>query len=122
MPFAPKRPCAQPGCPALVDGRYCVQHQRTVARRYDDRRGSSTARGYDRRWRKARDVYLADNPLCIDCLEQGRSVPATVVDHAIPHRGDDALFWDEGNWAARCKPHHDRKTARQDSGFGNPRR
>jgi 5-methylcytosine-specific restriction protein A len=36
--------------------------------------------------------------------------PATVVDHQVPHRGDERLFWDERNWRPRCKAHHDQKT------------
>ena len=43
----------------------------------------------------------------------GRLVPATVVDHVVPHRGDQRLFWDESNWAPACKPCHDAKTARE---------
>jgi 5-methylcytosine-specific restriction protein A len=42
--------------------------------------------------------------------------PATVVDHIVPHRGNQKLFWDRKNWQSLCKTHHDRKTA-QESGF-----
>lgn len=31
---------------------------------------------------------------------------ATVVDHIVPHGGDQALFWDTGNWQSLCAPHH----------------
>ena len=34
-------------------------------------------------------------------------------DRGRPHRGDQRLFWDEGNWAPSCKPCHDAKTARE---------
>jgi 5-methylcytosine-specific restriction protein A len=40
-------------------------------------------------------------------------VAATVVDHVVPHRGDQRLFWDTANWAPSCKPCHDAKTARE---------
>lgn len=40
------------------------------------------------------------------------------VDHIIPHKGDPELFWDQDNWQSLCKPHHDRKTATEDGGFG----
>ena len=36
----------------------------------------------------------------------GRVVPSWGVDHVEPHRGDEALFWDEGNWQATCEWHH----------------
>jgi 5-methylcytosine-specific restriction endonuclease McrA len=41
------------------------------------------------------------------CQANGKVTAASVVDHIIPHRGDDALFWDLSNWQALCKPHHD---------------
>ena len=43
-------------------------------------------------------------------MKEGRYRKATVVDHIIPHRGDDALFWDQSNWQALCKKCHDKKT------------
>lgn len=43
---------------------------------------------------------------------------ASVVDHRRPHRGDMKLFWDRNNWQSMAKECHDRKTAREDGGFG----
>ena len=48
-------------------------------------------------------------------MAEGKYVKATVVDHIIPHRGDQKLFWDRGNWQALCKRHHDIKTGNEDS-------
>jgi 5-methylcytosine-specific restriction protein A len=79
----------------------------------DRQRPSAARRGYGPRWRRVRAAFLARHPLCAACGAQGRVVPATVVDHVVPHRGDPVLFWDEGNWAPSCKPCHDRKTARE---------
>jgi hypothetical protein len=62
---------------------------------------------YGARWRRARLVFLAANPLCERCSKAGKTTAATVVNHRTPHRGDYSLFWDEGNWEAVCKPHHD---------------
>jgi 5-methylcytosine-specific restriction protein A len=81
-------------------------------RRYDQQRGTSTQRGYDARWRRARLAYLREHPLCIACEREGRITPATIVDHIIPHRGDYELFWRQSNWAAMCKPCHDAKTGK----------
>jgi hypothetical protein len=39
-------------------------------------------------------------------LQQGRSVLATVADHVVPHRGDEALFF-EGDLQSLCKDCHD---------------
>lgn len=73
---------------------------------YDERRGTAASRGYGSRWRKARATYLARHPLCVKCERRGRVTEATVVDHRIPHKGDPALFWDEGNWQALCGSCH----------------
>ena len=86
-----------------------------------DYRPSPSKRGYGRRWRVSRIVFLRKNPLCVTCLKDGRIEPATVVDHIEPHKGDMAVFWDWKNWQALCKPCHDRKTAKEDGGFGRSR-
>lgn len=116
MPKRIPRPCRYPGCPAIAqdDSPYCPEHERQTRRDYDRQRGSAASRGYDRRWRKAREWFLRRNPLCVECLRNGILTPATVVDHVIPHRGDPTLFWDQTNWQALCKPCHDRKTALED--------
>lgn len=52
MPSAPSRPCNHAGCPELVTtDAYCPTHRAARQRAYDDRRGSPSARGYDRAWR-----------------------------------------------------------------------
>ena len=65
-------------------------------------------------------MFLADNPLCVHCSASGKVTPSTVVDHIIPHKGDEDLFWEQDNWQALCKSCHDRKTAKEDGGFSNP--
>lgn len=113
MPKRPKVPCKHPGCAALVEPetRYCEKHKSLHP---EDIR-SRESRGYNSRWRKASKAYLRVHPLCVKCAEEGRYVKATVVDHRIPHRGDQKLFWDESNWCALCKPCHDKKTGKEDS-------
>ncbi len=74
---------------------------------HDERRGSAAARGYDARWRRARDAHLAANPLCVCCLANGTMHPAELVDHIIKHRGDAALFWNRTNWQPLCRWCHD---------------
>ena len=64
-------------------------------------------------------MFLAAHPLCALCQRDGRVMPAAVVDHITPHRGDQTLFWDESNWQPLCKRCHDAKTAREDGGFDN---
>lgn len=122
MPAHPLRPCRHPGCGALVREKHglCSLHLTVRRKAVDEQRGNANARGYGRRWQKAREVFLRLHPLCEceECRAASRIVPATVVDHRIPHRGDMRLFWDQTNWQAMSKPCHDRKTARDDGGFG----
>lgn len=120
----PNKPCARPGCPALaiMGERYCDKHLQADKKRKQDqdkKRGSSCKRGYGRAWQRYRLGYLANHPLCVGCESRGRIVPATVVDHIKPHKGDMILFWDESNHQAMCKRCHDKKTASKDGGFGN---
>ena len=72
-------------------------------------KGSSSERGYTWAWHKARNAYIAANPLCVMCLamKPKRITSANVVDHVIPHEGNQELFWDEGNWQSLCRRHHD---------------
>lgn len=119
MPRKLPTPCSYPGCPELSHERYCVKHKRQTAKQYDKQRGTAAQRGYNARWRRARRRYLMDNPLCVMCKEKGVIQAATDVDHIIPHKGDQDLFWDESNWQALCASCHSRKTARENGSFGN---
>lgn len=80
------------------------------------RSGKKTAeRGYGARWQREREKYLRLNPLCVFCRRDGRVVPATVVDHKTPHRGDMDLFWDCNNWQSMCGPCHSGEKQRQEN-------
>jgi 5-methylcytosine-specific restriction enzyme A len=90
-----------------------VRNAAKVKRELDRERPSAARRGYGPRWRRARTAFLALHPLCAACGALGRVAGATLVDHVVPHRGDQRLFWDERNWAPSCKACHDAKTARE---------
>lgn len=114
MPYAPKRGCRYPGCRARAEeGAYCPAHtpKRPAWENADENRGTAAQRGYDGKWRRAREGFLAAHPLCTDCLKEGRHTAATIVDHITPHRGDKRLFWDKNNWQPLCGRHHALKTA-----------
>lgn len=101
---------------------YCETHARQRQRETDKRRGSASKRGYGATWQRTSKAFLDAHPLCQcpDCDEgRVRVRAATVVDHIIPHRGDMSLFWKRDNWQAMAKECHDRKTAREDGGWGN---
>ena len=111
MPWAAKKPCRRFNCAVLTDGSYCPKHKRERKRVVDKGRPSARKRGYTSIWEKARKVFLEENPLCKIDLDHGRTVAANVVDHVIPHRGDQNIFWDQSNWQALCTTCHNRKTA-----------
>ena len=71
----------------------------------------------DRKWREAKDRFLRSQPLCQTCDLLGKTTPADVVDHVTPHKGDQALFWDQGNWQSLCEHHHNTKTWREGRGY-----
>lgn len=70
-------------------------------------------------WQRLRRQVLREEPLC---RTRGCGAQSVIVDHTRPHRGNRALFFDRTNLTGRCKSCHDRKTARYDGGFGNPRK
>lgn len=108
MPSAPLRGCAFPGCPELVPRGYCAQHRAPVTPR-----PTAAQRGYNGRWQKARATFLSrpENALCVECKGNKRIVAASVVDHIIPHKGDQAKFWAQNNWQPLCITCHNAKTA-----------
>lgn len=116
----PKRPCAQPGCSDLVARGYCTTHQRGRTEQRTAYRGTAAQQGYGYAWQQLRLRVLHDEPYCRHCLADGRAVPATDVDHITPREqgGTD----DRSNLQPLCHPHHSRKTARDDGGFGRTAR
>ncbi|WP_010498518.1 HNH endonuclease [Paenibacillus elgii] len=122
MPQKLKKPCSYPGCRTLTHDRFCPDHQKQHRQQQDSRRGSAHERGYNARWRRYREQYLRRHPLCVECLERGVLTAAMVVDHIIAHRGDYALFWSPDNHQSLCENDHNRKTVREDGGFGNRRK
>jgi 5-methylcytosine-specific restriction enzyme A len=127
MPYSAARPCTTPGCPELVRERgvsKCPKHhteyKRTTQRTYDARRGTPAERGYDINWRRLRDAYIAENPLCEDCKDEGRTTAAEMVDHKETIKDAPWRRLDWSNLRSLCGLHHRRKTAARDGSFGNP--
>jgi len=62
-------------------------------------------------------MVLNREPLCRECLKQGRLTPATEVDHIVPLASGGTN--DLENLQPLCHSCHSRKTAKEDGGFGN---
>ena len=89
---------------------------------YEQHRGTARERGYSRKWEREARRFKTLYPLCgmrpkglkpvmSECYDNGRITPAFQVDHVVPHRGDQALFWDsENNWQCLCASCGSRKS------------
>ena len=113
MPSKPKRPCSFPGCPKLTSGRFCEEHARVEAKRYEQYdRDPETQRRYGRAWKRIRDAYVKQHPLCELCQQHGRFVPTEEVHHIKPLESgrDEAemtqLAYDYNNLRSLCKACH----------------
>jgi 5-methylcytosine-specific restriction enzyme A len=120
MPSRPPRPCAHPGCRALViDAARCPEHRRLAAAAVDARRGNFRDRGYSGAWDRLSRSFLREHPLCRMCVAEGHVVPATVADHVVPkERHEDAVAViddPERDLQALCRRHHAAKSFREGS-------
>ncbi|MBU5426166.1 HNH endonuclease [Tissierella pigra] len=117
MPKKPKRPCSSPGCPELTDERFCPEHAKKEASRYEKyQRDPETRKRYGRAWKRIRDRYITAHPLCEECKRQGKLTPAAEVHHILPlARGGTH---DESNLMALCTPCHSAITARDGDRWG----
>ena len=105
MPSKPKKPCAYPGCPALITGRYCEEHARKVNSDYEKFiRDKQTKRRYGRAWKRIRDKYASEHPFCELCFERGLAVPVEEIHHKKPL--SEGGTHDRSNLIALCKSCH----------------
>ncbi len=78
------------------------------------------------RWRALRMVILTRDMFTCQWPSCGLMTADTsqlVVDHKRPHRGDEALFWDERNLQCLCAPcHNSRKQRAERAQRHGPRR
>jgi len=100
MPERSIHQCSKPGCHTLTRETYCDRHRQDIP----DDRGTASQRGYDSKWRKFREAYLAksEHKLCALRLDSGCTIVADCIDHIIPHNGNQRLFWDEKNMQPAC--------------------
>jgi 5-methylcytosine-specific restriction endonuclease McrA len=70
------------------------------------------------RWQRLRwSILKRDGFTCQMCGRVNGKTSELVADHRTPHRGDEALFWDENNLWTLCKsPCHDKHKQRQERG------
>jgi len=85
MPRKPLSPCSYPGCPKLCEGRYCEEHKKLTDKQYNRyERSKDVNKIYGRSWKRIRDKYAREHPLCERCLSEGRATLMQEVHHIIP--------------------------------------
>lgn len=105
MPQALKRQCNK--CKAIVSGQ-CPNCKRGWA---DKSRGTRHERGYDWDWVRLREYFMANHPLCEDCLDRGVSVVSTECHHVESIARKPELRLDASNLRALCGECHRRRTS-----------
>ena len=113
MPTMSRRPCRYPGCRLLADKgkQYCAQHKKQIDREYNHyQRDPESKKRYGRAWKRIRDRYAAEHPLCEMCLKEGRLTPVQEVHHMLPvskggtHARDNLMSLCQ---SCHTKIHHD---------------
>jgi 5-methylcytosine-specific restriction protein A len=77
------------------------------------RRAEDNAFYWGQPWRRLRDAFIAEHPLCSSCQSRGEIEPARVVDHVIPRRQRPDLELDWDNLQSLCNRCHGMKRARE---------
>jgi 5-methylcytosine-specific restriction protein A len=105
MPRKPKRPCSFFGCPRLTDGRFCKEHAKLEAQRYERYgRDPAAKKRYGRAWKRIRGRYIRAHPLCERCAKDMKITPAEEVHHIKPLSNGGTN--DEDNLMSLCKSCH----------------
>ena len=117
MPRKPKNPCGYPGCPELTYDRYCEKHKSLVNKNYNKyQRDPKSNKRYGRAWKRIRDRYAKEHPLCEECKKHGRLTPVEEVHHIKPlSQGGSNDF---SNLMSLCKSCHSSITAKSGERWG----
>lgn len=107
MPRKPRRPCRAQGCLNLaLDGKqYCQTHQGIEDYEYNHfRRNPDTKKMYGQIWRRIRDRYVAEHPMCEECFRKGIYKPTQEVHHKLPLA--DGGTHEKNNLISLCRVCH----------------
>lgn len=103
------RLCTYPTCKVVVvgNGSRCPDHPyiRPVKAPQPHSKGIYSSS----KWKRLRNRFIANNPLCVHCERIGLIRPATVVDHIVEIR-DGGDVWNTDNYQSLCRDCHQIKT------------
>jgi len=111
MAQKPKRKCGWQGCANTTRGRYCAEHEAkaTELEHKQDIRPREYWARYGTTWRRVSAAYLAANPLCERCADEGRTTPAVHVHHKKPLEDGGDSRWE--NLQSLCHTCHNKTHA-----------
>ncbi|MCK4302821.1 MAG: HNH endonuclease [Candidatus Eisenbacteria sp.] len=115
MPLRPLRPCAKPGCPALVrESRFCPDHAKDDPQLKTRREKKRDPFYGTAAWRKTRAIFLRRNPICNRC-----GAVATIAHHEkeIKDGGKPLALGNLEALCAGCHAKHHRKDGQQCDSF-----
>jgi 5-methylcytosine-specific restriction protein A len=116
MPYKPQHPCAHPGCPHLTESRYCAEHSKSEAKRYNhNERDPDSNKRYGRRWKQIRSSFMMTHPLCELCKADGKLIPADLVHHKRKLTDGGTNEWE--NLMALCTECHSRLHVKEGDRF-----
>lgn len=95
------------GCPNLADDgeAYCSVHKKAANYEYNHyRRDPETKKRYGRAWKRIRDRYVQEHPLCEECLKENIYKPAEEVHHKLPLA--DGGTHERSNLISLCRSCH----------------
>lgn len=90
---------------------------KSAQRANTDMRNLRTKAYQNTEWRKMRDTYMHEHPICEECLKKGKITPATDIHHIrSPFRNGEVnwtLLLDYNNLMSLCKECHGNIHAKQ---------
>jgi 5-methylcytosine-specific restriction protein A len=118
VPYAPKKPCAHPGCGQLVPRGRCDAHKKEKRARLDEDAYRMLAHAFykGKPWKATREQVLMRDPVCVRCNRRPSSIGAHKA-HTLRwcmeenERMDLAL--DLANLEGCCAPCHNRESGQQ---------
>lgn len=70
-------------------------------------------------WKRLSLLHRQANPLCVQCLQEGRTEAAVLVDHIVPVSVNRSLAFEASNLQGLCRKCHAIKTMRDIIGHGS---
>lgn len=116
----PLNKCGVSHCREYINlpDRYCDKHRGNADKTYNrevryNKDNIRYARFYaSTGWRRARSYQLMKQPLCEQCLLEGKVKPATIVHHLEEIRTNWDKRLDEENLESICQQHHNKEHKR----------